>query len=437
MLVPNSESVTNVSRKSERGHSDLSQRHGWRREDIAYCSNVHAGKTLDELTQNLRSYITPVRSQRGLDTMTSGLWISATAAVQLQDNAALLDFQQALRDAGLSLTSINGFPYRGFHQQEVKAKVYLPDWSMPARLQYSKNLADILAVCLPENCEFGAISTLPLGYKQRWNDAKHQQAMAYFLELNQYLAELYSSTGKRILVCLEMEPDCVLESTYELIQFFGELATENTLQNSSDSLFLGVCYDVCHQAVMHEDAYQALKFITNAGIQIGKIQLSSALQVDFDSSKKIDPELFELLQEYAEPTYLHQVRAKQVQGGVIACNDLSDALKIIQDRQSELSKSLSWRIHFHVPINSKRLNHASLTTTQTDLLRVFDFLRDYFTTSQMLDKTSKPWLEVETYSWHVLPQLLHPLDDAGLICGIVDELNWVETQLAARQLLLR
>ena len=44
-------------------------------------------------------------------------------------------------------------------------------------------------------------------------------------------------------------------------------------------------------------------------------------------------------------------------------------------------------------------------------------------------------LEVETYSWNVLPQALRPDGDAALIAGIAQELSWVWQQLQQRQLL--
>ena len=285
----------------------------FRRADIGYCSNVHAGETVAEITQNFSRFMQPVCHHRGLSAMASGLWISAAAASELRDEQALANFKQALVQSNLKLTSINGFPYGGFHQEKVKDHVYLPDWSDPARLQYSKNLAAVLASCLPADHETGAISTLPLGYKAHWNAQKHQAAIRHLGELAAYLEQLKQQTGKRILMCLEMEPDCVLESTDELLDFF----VNQLRPHVSCHEYLAVCYDVCHQAVMFEDAYEAMQRIVDADITIGKIQLSSALQAIFTDETcngERDESLLSLLAQFCEPKYLHQVKCQDSKG---------------------------------------------------------------------------------------------------------------------------
>ncbi|MFT5162580.1 MAG: sugar phosphate isomerase/epimerase [Alteromonadaceae bacterium] len=378
--------------------------------DIAYCSNVHAGETVADIIDNLSRFIEPVCRARGLDSMATGLWISGAAASELRETQVLADFKQALAQAGLRLTSINGFPYGDFHQEKVKDEVYLPDWSDPVRLHYSKSLAALLAACLPDDCPIGAISTLPLGYKAHWSEHKQQAAISHLTELMNYLIKLKQQTGKHIQICLEMEPDCVLESTDELIEFF---------YNQRFANHLAVCYDVCHQAVMFEDAFDALARIAAAKIPIGKIQLSSALKAHFTRQ---NTSLLELLGQFCEPKYLHQVKYQNAQGQLKTCADLSVAL------QGNIPQT-DWRVHFHVPINTEQLVHPQLQTTRDDLLRVFDFLREY--------PSVRPCLEVETYSWQVLPLQIRPQDDAGLISGIVNELRWVETELQQRELLNR
>ncbi|MFT4924962.1 MAG: hypothetical protein ACI8WB_001052 [Phenylobacterium sp.] len=393
----------------------------WQHGDITYCSNVHAGESVADIKDNLTRFIQPVSEQRGLDQMVTGLWIGAVAASDLREAFALANFRLALETSGLVLTSINGFPYGGFHQDEVKAKVYLPDWSDPARLRYTKDLAAILAACLPDGYDNGSISTLPLGYKRDWDEDKQRAAVGHLGELMIYLTKLKLRTGKHISICLEMEPDCVLESTTELIEFFTTVVKPQMMYVDH----LAVCYDVCHQAVMHEEAYAALKAIHDAGITIGKIQLSSALSADFNGSN--DDEILTLLAQFSEPKYLHQVKTLDEQGGLTSSDDLSTALAEGSDPEKRLSCQNDWRIHFHVPIHAQSLIHPQLRTTRAEILRVFDFLRDH--------PDIKPWLEVETYSWQVLPQTLRPQNDSELISGIVEELRWVEAELANRELI--
>ena len=391
----------------------------YQRGDIGYCSNVHAGETVAEIMQNFGRFMQPVCHQRRLSTMTTGLWISAEAAKALRDKQTLVAFQKALNQSSLQLTSINGFPYGGFHQQRVKEQAYLPDWADNARLQYSKDLAAVLAACLPDNHNVGAISTVPLGYKRHWSSEKQQTAIIHLAELAAYLHQLKQQTGKQILICFEMEPDCVLESTSELLTFF----TQQMRPQIPHHEYFAVCYDVCHQAVMREEAYDALQRITDAKITLGKIQLSSALQAVFkdeDREGHGDKALLQLLTQFCEPKYLHQVKSLGKNGQLIHRADLPAALK-----DNHLPGD--WRIHFHVPIHTSHLLHPQLETTRNELLRVFDFLRD--------NPGIRPSLEVETYSWQVLPSTLRPKNGYELIRGITDELRWVETALQQRELL--
>ncbi|MFC1751205.1 metabolite traffic protein EboE, partial [Pseudomonadota bacterium] len=380
---------------------------------------------------NIQQGFASVKETRKLDKMASGLWLSAKAAAQLQSPAELADFKQLLQDVGVCLTSLNGFPYGDFHQQQVKQRVYLPDWSSSERLAYSRNLAAILAACLPEDITHGAISSLPLGYQANWDNNKQQQAIKQLLDLNLYLGELEQKTGKRILLCLEMEPDCVLESTHQLIQFFDEL----TQVNKGSLEYIGVCFDVCHQAVMHEDVYHSLNRIYHANIPIGKIQISNAISVDVEQLKQADSPLRRLLWQYAEAKYLHQVKAQNRHGDVVAWPDLSLALEQIEADVSYLDQLTSWRIHFHVPLNCAALNHSALTTHQHDLRRVFDFLAEFDASLDASHDVLKPWLEVETYSWNVLPEVLQPQTESALVDGIAAELNWLEQQLRQQGLM--
>lgn len=396
-------------------------------EDISYCSNVHAGESIEEVLQNLTRFIQPVCQRRGLSSMAAGLWLSAAAAKELTDDLILNQLKLALYEQGLLLTSINGFPYGGFHQEHVKDSVYLPDWSSPERLKYTKNLADVLAACLPEKCNTGTISTVPLGYKKHWSQQKHSAAIGHFSELAEYLHRLKQNTGKHILVCLEMEPDCVLESTEELLEFF----TKDLNTKVGHYSHLGTCFDVCHQAVMYEDVAESLSRVVNAGITIGKIQLSNALRVVFSSAGtgKKDNDLITLLSQFCEPKYLHQVKSKNTDGRIVNSLDLPVAMKVglSENNTSTPTYENDWRIHFHVPINTDHLLHPRLKTTRNDLLRVFDFLQQ--------NPDIRPHLEVETYSWQVLPMSLRPKNDADLIEGIVGELLWVEQELKRRGLL--
>ncbi len=392
----------------------------WHPSELGYCSNVHSGESLSEVIANFGRFIAPVRQKQQLEQLDAGLWLSAATAAELQQAAALLLFQQQLKHHGIRLTSLNGFPFGDFHQAKVKTCAYLPDWSTPERLSYSKQLATILASCLPDDCSQGVISTVPLGYQAHWTTEKQQQAEQQLLQLTHYLAELKATTGKHILFCLEMEPDCVLQTTAQSLAFFHHWQRLDPNQQ-----FLGLCFDVCHQAVLHENCYQSLADLHQAGISIGKIQLSSALVLKLDKLNWARrSEVLAVLADFAESTYLHQAKALSTDGQLQHWADLPDALWR-PDQWLEHYKEL--RVHFHLPLFHQQLLLPELSGSQAALQQCFDFLRDH--------KDCHPVLEVETYSWNVLPQALRPEGETALIAGIAQELNWVLQQLRQRQLL--
>lgn len=392
------------------------------RSALGYCSNVHRGETLAAVNGNLQRYIDAVRQQRSLPQMNSGLWLASQAADELNASPdAMQRFCQTLDQCNIDLVTLNGFPFGNFHQPQVKAAVYQPDWRHASRYDYTLKLASILAACLPEDVAEGTISTVPLGDSLCWTELQQQQAVENLLRMSQALAQLYDETGKQIRLCLEMEPGCVLERSDQLIDFFV-----NALEQGRQCLgfprgwiddHLGICFDVCHQAVMFEEVAASLSQIVDAGIAVGKIQLSSALHVPSPHL----PQTLEALTAFDEPRYLHQVRTLNEAGELTGVMDLLAAL------DGGLSTCHPWRIHFHLPLQQATIANGLLQTTHDAVGEVLDFIA--------ATPGFRPHLEVETYTWQVLPKALGAESDQALIDGIVGELNWVEAQMATRGLL--
>lgn len=392
---------------------------GWTAGQIGYCGNVHPANDLAELRASIERQFQAVRQLRDLHEQESGLWISARAAAELQEASARTSFLDLLQRTGLRLTSLNGFPYGRFHQGTVKAEVYRPDWSDPLRLEYSLQLAQFLAAALPPDCDQGVISSVPLGYAAHWTSAKQQRAEQLLRQLTASLAELHQETGKKIRLCLEMEPDCVLEHTTQAIAFFRHWQATDPHHE-----YLALCFDVCHQAVVFEHCYQSLDRLRQAGVPVGKIQLSNALicqppQQDGDRREFV----LKTLSGFAEATYLHQVKARVPHDRMLAWPDLSEALHA----ERGWAQCPELRIHFHVPLFSERLLLPELNGSQEALEQTFDFLADH--------PGFHPVLEVETYSWGVLPAQLRPDSEQALARGIAAELRWVEDRLQHRHLL--
>jgi sugar phosphate isomerase/epimerase len=396
---------------------------GWHRSELTYCTNVHPGETLDDLLSAIPGAVGAVRKARSLSRMGSGMWINATAAKQLLKHPEkLAQFTRALDAQGIDLFTLNGFPYGGFHATRVKERVYTPHWADPARFEYSLNLARILSVCLPENPIEGTISSVPLGFAPAWNPELQQQALDALVRFASELERLEGTTGRRIRLCLEMEPGCVLESTRDAIGFFcRELpvaAKRSGVRPEAVARHLGVCFDVCHQAVMFEDIYTSLSHLKEAGISIGKIQVSSALEL----RRPGDAVYRSLLTQYVEPRYLHQVRTRTRENDILGSMDLDQVLA-----SDLLPTEAPWRVHFHLPIQSDQFEQHRLHSTQTEITGALRFLDE--------NRDQHPHLEVETYTWQVLPESMRPTTEAELLEGLTTELQWLEARMAEHRLL--
>src|SRR5262249_39715447 len=149
---------------------------------------------------------------------------------------------------------------------------------------------------------------------------------------------------------------------------------------------LGVCHDICHAAVMFEEQADVLRAYRDAGIGVGKVQVSSAVCVPFGS---LPPEQRQAARDqlagFAEDRYLHQTMVRGGTGEPVFHEDLPLAL-------GSAAPEGEWRIHFHVPIYLERF--GLLCSSQPDIraclaaTRAFSEVRHF---------------EVETYAWGVLP----------------------------------
>ena len=395
---------------------------------LSYCSNIHAGETWDATFQNLKIYIPEVKSRLGYKGKFGiGLRLSKEASVVLERPERLQEFQEWLKKTQAYVYSLNCFPYGGFHRTKVKEQVHAPDWTTEARLAYTLRCFRILAQLLPEGVE-GGISTSPLSYRHWFvsdlekNEA-FERATTHLIAVVVELVRLHQETGKFLHLDIEPEPDGLLENSEELIRYFKEwllsvgkasLAKQlGTTQKEAEKLIkdhLQVCYDVCHFAIGYEKPKEAFKKLKQAGIGIGKIQLSAALKLLIPESPFERFSIGKRLGEFADTTYLHQVVGRTKEGGLKSYPDLPQALAKLGDTQD-----LEWRVHFHVPIFLA--NYGTFQSTQEDIVEVLKLVN--------ANSSITKHLEVETYTWEVLPQDTHlTLGDA-----ISRELAWVKEQL--------
>jgi sugar phosphate isomerase/epimerase len=356
---------------------------------LSYCTNVHPGRSLVEVEQGLDDYTVPVAS-RFQEPLAAGLWLAADVVRELlAEPSRLPAFRDGLARRGLTCHTLNAFPFGDFHSRRVKENVYLPDWSDPRRLEYTVACARVLAALMPAGVE-GSISTMPLYFKGFDLPPEHlDRCVAQLLETASALHRLEQETGRLIRLAIEPEPFCRIETTPETIEFFRILwqAAESRKVLDVARQYLGMCYDVCHQAVEFEDVARSIEELTTAGVRIAKVHITCALQLD---SPAENIEGRRALARFVEERYLHQTLARAVNGRVVRQVDLTQALAL--EPPADFRNAETWRIHFHVPVDAEHL--GPLATTRPELRRALAAVArlDY-----------APHLEVETYTWDVMP----------------------------------
>ncbi|MEV7076881.1 metabolite traffic protein EboE [Streptomyces sp. NPDC093990] len=368
---------------------------------LAYCTNVHPAETLDGVLAQLRDHCEPVRRRLGRDRLGIGLWLARDAAQALvSDPSALRDLRCELDRRGLEVVTLNGFPYEGFGAQEVKYRVYRPDWTDPERLDHTAALARVLTGLLPDDVTEGSISTLPLAWRTRYDDGSADKARTALLTLAERLDALQELTGRSIRVGLEPEPGCVVETTADAIAPLTAIAHDR----------IGICVDTCHLATSFEDPHTALDTLTAARVPVVKSQLSAALHAEHPHL----PEVRAALAAFDEPRFLHQTRTS-TSAGLRGTDDLGEALA-----GDALPDGAPWRAHFHVPL------HAAPAPPLTSTLPV---LKSVLTRLVGGPHPLTRHLEVETYTWQALPPELRPRGRPQLADGIAAELTLVRDLL--------
>lgn len=392
---------------------------------LTYCTNIHPGECWDEVAANLKQYLPPLKARISPNAPFGvGLRLSNRAAYELLEADRLDRFQAWLSDEGLYVFTLNGFPYGSFHGEVVKDRVYAPDWRSHERVEYTCRLATILAQLVPEGMS-GSISTSPLSYKPWLDEATREEAFqsgsCHLAEVTAKLARLEAETGTPIHIDLEPEPDCLIENSEESVRFFEEWLWPVGGARLADALGIAqekarvrlrrhvrLCYDTCHFAVEYETPDAVFARLRTAGIPIGKIQLSAALRVPLLPNERTA--LAERLQPFAEATYLHQVVERRADGALRQYRDLPEALQHIDNEAAR-----EWRIHYHVPIFTAA--YDSLQSTRGDITRTLNVLKDDpFCTH----------LEIETYTWDVLPDALKE----DLPTSLWREYTWVLSEFS-------
>ena len=366
---------------------------------LAYCTNIHRGEGWNETFHGLNEYTLKVKEKVSQsDPFAIGLRLGYKAALELSETGSgnLDEFIKWLDHNNCYIFSINGFPYGQFHGSRVKEQVYSPDWTFDSRVEYTNLLFDILAKILPSGMS-GSVSTLPGSFKEFIQDDTQQGNVIIenLARCGKHINDLIEKTGKDLHLGLEPEPLGWFENTPETLSFFKRF--RNIHGDEFDNV-IGVNYDTCHLAIEYENAKESLLLLKNNNIKISKIHLSSALKL------KPNQQTVDSLKEYQDDVYLHQVIARLQNGDLIRFKDLPDA---IENFLKGNCNDDEWRVHFHIPL------HASPDS-------LFDDTRDHIKDTLSVlssDPEMCKHLEMETYTWEVLPNSMQSnsvVDQLGL-----------------------
>jgi hypothetical protein len=388
---------------------------------LTYSTLVHPGDDWPQMWDSLITYVPKVRDRFARNHRFGvSLRLSASSAKTLAGSKPERDkLKKFLNDNNMYLYTVNAFPYGPFKGTIVKEQVYEPDWRSEERTAYTINVADVLADVAPEDIS-PSIQSAPLGFKPRVTGPDVVASFTdHVLRVCAHMIELEAKTGRTVTLALEPEPYCFLETTDETIDYFTKhiysgasatkLAKLARMPISEAHIALrrhvGIVFDICHQAVEFENITESLQKLVDAGIPIFKLQEAAALHVP-----QVTQSIVDTLKRYAQTIYLTQTIEKK-DGKLTRFLNLEDAFAAWEKSPGPRE----WRTHFHVPVFLEELGPF-----RTTRFAIEDALK--FHKANPLSRQ----LEIETYTWDVLPDNLKTGDIVDYVCR---ELEWVRGQL--------
>ena len=388
---------------------------------LSYSTLVHLGDTWTEMNASLREFVPKVKARVSPNApFAVSLRISAASAKTLTDSpeerSRLVEFLAA---EDLYVYTVNAFPYGPFKGESVMERVYEPDWTTDQRVTYTNSVADILAEISPAGVN-PSIQTAPLAFKPNVSGESYIQTFTTnVFRVVAHLHDLEATTGRRVKLAIEPEPACYLETTDETIVWFTERVYSAAgvrelsqiaaipLSEAEGVLrrYLGIVFDIGHQSVGFEDITESLTKITSAGIPIFKLQEAASLWVEDVTHEKI-----EALRGFTNTIYLSQTSLKQ-NGKITKFLNLGEAL----DAYEANPVSTEMRTHFHVPVFLEEL--GPFRTTRFGVQEALKMHR----ATPLSDH-----LEIETYTWDVLPP---ELKSGDIIDYVSREIEFVRNEL--------
>jgi hypothetical protein len=388
---------------------------------LTYSTLVHPADNWEQLWTSLTTFLPKVKA-RVSPNAPFGVCIrlaAPTAAVLVENRAERMKLQRFMADNDLYVYTVNAFPYGAFKDTIVKEQVYEPDWRSEERTQYTINVADILSDLAGEHIS-PSIQTAPLGFKPNVTGPDVIASYTeHVLRVAAHLVQTEARTGRTVTLGIEPEPHCFLETTDETIAYFTDhlytgAAAARLAQLAAIPIseahgalrrHIGIVFDIGHQAVGFEDIPVSLQKLVDAGIPIFKLQEVAAMHIP-----QVTQEAVDALAQYAKSVYLTQTVQKK-DGQLTKFLNLEDAFAAWKNDPGPRE----WRTHFHVPVFLEDL--GVFRTTRFALEQALQVHKATPLSRQ---------LEIETYTWDVLPAHLKTGDIVDYVCR---EIEWVRGQL--------
>jgi hypothetical protein len=384
---------------------------------LTYSTLVHPADNWDQLWTSLNTYLPRVKARVSPDAP-FGVCIrlaAPTAELLAASAAERAKLKRFLADHDLYVYTVNAFPYGAFKGTIVKEQVYEPDWRTEARTQYTLNVADILADITRAEIS-PSIQTAPLGFKPNVTGPDVIASYTeHVLRVAAHLVQLEARTGRTVTLAIEPEPHCFLETTDETVAYFtghlytgaaaGRLAQLAAIPLSEAHVALrrhiGIVFDIGHQAVGFEHIPTSLQTLVDASVPIFKLQEVAAMHIP-----EVTQEAVDALAQYVTQT------VEKKDGHLTKFLNVEDAFAAWKTDPGPRE----WRIHFHVPVFLEDL--GAFRTTRFALEEALAFHKATPLSRQ---------LEIETYTWDVLPDHLKTGDIVDYVCR---EIEWVKGELA-------
>ena len=388
---------------------------------LTYSTLVHPGDTWDDMWTSLTTYVPQVQ-KRVCPNAPFGVSLrlsNASAATLVKSKPERDKLKKFLADNNMYLYTVNAFPYGPFKNTIVKEQVYEPDWRSEERTQYTMNVAEILADVVPASIS-PSIQSAPLGFKPNVTGPSVVNSYTeHVMRVAAKLIDLEKRTGRTVTLALEPEPFCFLETTDETVDYFTKhLYTGKSAEMlakfanipiaeaiTAQREFIGTVFDICHQAVVYEDIPTSLQKQVDAGVQIVKLQEAASMSMPVVTDKTLDA-----LEPFVKTVYLSQT-CQHKDGKTTWFLNLEDAFEAFHKDPGPRE----WRTHFHVPVFLDDLGEFGTTR-----FAIEDALKFH------KNKPLSRQLEIETYTWDVLPAQYKTGNIVDYVCR---EIDWVKGQV--------